>query len=318
MATKTATIKLNDGHEFPFVGLGTFKSTGEDSIVINAVKTALEAGYRHIDCAWLYGNEALIGRAIKEAIAESNGALKREDIFLVGKVWNSFHSKDQVEVSLNLTLKDLQIDYIDLLLIHWPMGFKDGLEPFPKDSDGKTIFSDVSYIETYQALEKLHKSGKVKSIGVSNFNIQQLQDVLDNCEIKPANNQIETNPYLQNDELIEFCQKNDIVVSCYGPIGARETLKDKPDVPILLENETIVKIAKAHSKSPAQVCIRWGIQRNLVMLPKSVTPSRIIENFQVFDFTLSDEEMLEIKGINQNFRVYAVESLKDHKYYPFK
>lgn len=100
------------------------QSTGEDSIVINAVKTALEAGYRHIDCAWLYGNEALIGRAIKEAIAESNGALKREDIFLVGKVWNSFHSKDQVEVSLNLTLKDLQIDYIDLLLIHWPMGFK--------------------------------------------------------------------------------------------------------------------------------------------------------------------------------------------------
>lgn len=197
------------------------------------------------------------------------------------------------------------------------MGFKEIGEAFPKDSDGKTIFSDVSYIETYKALENLQKLGKAKSIGVSNFNIKQLQDIFDNCESKPVNNQVELNPYLQNEELVEFCQKNGVVVSCYGPIGARAMLTDKNDVPILLEDETILKIAGRHNKSPAQVCVRWGIQRNLVMIPKSVTPSRIEENFQVFDFNLTDEEMLEIKAINKNFRVYGVESLKEHKYYPF-
>lgn len=310
-------VKFADGVEFPATGLGTFRST--DSVQLKtAIKTAISVGYRHFDCAWLYANEDVIGKALAESIAESNGALKREDFFLVSKVWNTFHSKEQVGVALNKTLSDLNVDYLDLYLVHWPMGFKENTgEAFPKDSHGKTIYSDVNYLETYHALEDLKKAGKIKNIGVSNFNIEQLKDVLENCEIKPVNNQIEVNPYLQNDELIEFCQKNNIAVSCYGPIGAGQTDSKKPGLPVILENETLIKIAKKYNKSTAQVCLRWGLQRNLVMLPKSVTPSRITENFQVMDFSLTDEDMAEIKGINQNLRVYGVESLKNHKYYPF-
>lgn len=311
------SIKLNDGRDFPMVGLGTFRAVDEEGFA-KAIKAAVEAGYRHFDCAWLYKNEAIIGKALKECIAESNGSLKREDFFLCSKVWNTFHSEAQVEVALNETLKDLQVDYVDLYLIHWPMGFKDGsTEAFPKNENGKTIYSDVNYLETYRALEKLVKAGKIKSIGVSNFNIQQLQDVLDNCEIKPVNNQVELNPYLQSDELVEFCKKNNVVVSCYGPIGCGQSETSRADLPTVLEHETIVKIAKKHKKSPAQVCIRWSVQRGLVPLPKSVTPSRIAQNAEVFDFVLTDEEMAEIKALDVNYRFYAVESLKDHKYYPF-
>lgn len=303
------SIKLNDRSTIPLIGLGTFRSIGENVDVKNAIKSALKAGYRHFDLAWLYQNEDIIGTALKEAIVESNGTLKREDLYLVSKVWNTHHSKEQVVVCLNQTLANLKVDYVDLYLVHWPMGFKEGTgEPFPKDSDGNMMFSDVNYLETYKELEKQMKLGKIKSIGVSNFNVKQLQDILDNCEIKPTNNQVEVHPYNQNDELIDFCQKNDIVISCYAPIGAGKDL---------LENETISKIAKKYNKSPAQVCIRWGIQRNLVMLPKSVTPSRIVENSQVFDFALSDSDMAEIKSLNKNSRVYGLENLKHHKYYPF-
>lgn len=312
------SLKMSNGIEFPMIGLGTFRSVGNDEGFIAAIKAAIKSGYRHFDLAWLYGNEDVVGKALKESIDESNGTLKREDLFLVSKVWNTHHSKEQVGVCLNETLTNLQVDYIDLYLVHWPMGFKEQTgSAFPKDENDKTIFSDVNYLETYKAMEELMKLGKIKSIGVSNFNIKQLEDVLANCEIKPVNNQVEVNPYLQNDELIEFCQKKQIVISCYGPIGAGQKSTSNPDIPIILENEVIVKIGKKYNKSPAQVCIRWGIQRNLVMLPKSVTPSRILENAQVFDFTLSDEDMLEMKGLNHNMRVYGVESLKSHKYYPF-
>jgi diketogulonate reductase-like aldo/keto reductase len=159
-----------------------------------------------------------------------------------------------------------------------------------------------------QAMEKLAKAGKIKSLGLSNFNAQQLQDVLDNCEIKPVTNQIELNPYLQSDELVEFCKQNNIAVTCYGPIGCGQAHTQRPGLPTVLENETIIEIAKAHNKSPAQVCIRWSIQKGLVPLPKSVTPSRISQNIEVFDFSLTGEEMLKIKALGEvNYRFYAVE-----------
>lgn len=311
------SIKLNDGNMIPQVGLGTFR--GSDAEMNCAVKAALKAGYRHFDCAWLYQNEKSVGQAIKEAIIESNGELKREDIVLVGKVWNTFHSKEQAEISLDITLKDLQVDYIDLFLIHWPMGFKEGTnEPFPKDENGEMLFSDINYTETWRALESFKKQGKCKSIGVSNFNIKQLQDIMDNCEIKPAMNQIEVNPYVQSYDLVEFCQKNDIVVSIFGPIGAGKSgYDDMPELAALLENETIQKLSKKYDKSSAQICLRWAIDRNLVVLPKSVTPSRIIENITLFDFKLSGEDMAEMKKLDHNLRIYPVKNLSHHKYYPF-
>jgi diketogulonate reductase-like aldo/keto reductase len=303
----------------PLIGLGTFRTADDKSGLINAIKHAIKIGYRHIDGAWLYSNEDVIGQAIKEAIEESEGKLKREDLFLVSKVWNTFHSKDLVRKCLDETLKNLGVDYIDLYLVHWPMGFAEntGLGAFPKDVEGNRLYSDVHYLETYKAMEELLKEGKIKQIGVSNFNISQLQDVLNNCEIKPVNNQIEVNPYLQNDKLIEFCQKNKIAVSAYGPIGAGQKSTTKPDLPILLENGTIVNLGKKYGKSPAQICLRWCLQRNIIVLPKSVTPSRIEDNFQIFDFNLNDQDMLEIKGLNQNYRNYGVEMLSNHKFYPF-
>ena len=157
-------------------------------------------------------------------------------------------------------------------------------------------------------MEELAKEGKIKSLGVSNFNIRQLKEVLDNCEIKPVNNQVEVNPYFQNSKLIEFCQANNIVVSAFGPIGGgQDSYSKKPDLKVILQNEVLIEIGKKYNKSPAQVAIRWGVQKNLVMLPKSTTESRILENAQVFDFSLSDEDMASIKALDQNLRVYAVE-----------
>lgn len=312
------TLKLSNGLNMPMIGLGTFRTADSKKAFKESLKYAMSVGYRHIDGAWLYDNEEEIGEAIRESIDESKGTLKREDIFYVDKCWNTFHSKEQVRVAVKESLRRLGLDYIDLYLIHWPMGFKEGTgSPFPKEND-KIQFSDVNYLETYAAMEELVAEGFVKSIGVSNFNVTQLQDVLDHCKIKPVNNQIELNPYLQCEKLIAFCQKNDIVVSAYGPIGAGAQSTTKPDLPILLEHPTISKLAEKYSKTPAQICLRWGIQKNVVMLPKSVTPSRILQNIQVFDFELTSEEMAELKSIDQNYRNYGVENLSEHKYYPFK
>lgn len=304
-------------NNMPLVGLGTFRSD-DKALLKQAVKHAIKVGYRHIDCAWVYGNEDAIGQAIKESIAESNGTLKREDLYIVSKLWNTFHSKHLVKGIFSETLSKLDLQYIDLYLMHWPMGYAENLgESIPKDKDGNRLYSDVHYLETYKAMEELIKEGKVKNLGVSNFNISQIQDILSNCEIKPINNQVEVNPYIQNDKLIDFCQKNSIIVSAYGPIGAGQKSTNRPDLPILLENETLKRIGNKYGKTPAQVCLRWLLQRNLVVLPKSVTPSRIEENIQLFDFSLSVEDMSEIKGLNQNLRNYGVEMTKNHKFYPF-
>ncbi|CAF0941832.1 unnamed protein product [Brachionus calyciflorus] len=295
-------IKLSNGIDFSMIGLGTFRNADDKKMFIEAVKYAIKIGYRHIDGAWLYGIEDAIGQAVREVIEESNGSLKREDLFIVSKIWNTFHSRGEARKCLDEILNNLATPYVDLLLVHWPMGFAEnlGLGPFPKNEQGNRLYSDVHFLETYHALEDFVK-----------------EEVLDNCEIKPVNNQIEITPYLQNKNLVEFCQKNGIVVSAYGPLGAGQKSTTRPDLPVLLENEVLVKIAKKHEKTPAQVCLRWGIQRNIVMLPKSITPKRILENAQIFDFELTDEEMQEISKLDQNYRVYGVEMLANHKYYPF-
>ncbi|RNA34194.1 aldose reductase-like [Brachionus plicatilis] len=312
-------ISLNNGIEFPLVGLGTFRNADDKKSFKEAVKYAIKSGYRHLDGAWLYDIEDAIGEAIKEVIQESNGDLKREDLFIVSKIWNTFHSREAARQCLNEILANLGTSYVDLLLVHWPMGFSEnlGMGPFPKDEQGNRLYSDVHYLETYRALEEFLKEGKAKSIGVSNFNIKQLQDVLDNCEIKPVNNQIEVTPYLQNDKLVEFCQKNGVVVSAYGPLGGSQKSTNRPDLPIVLENPVIVNIGKKYGKTPAQICLRWCIQRNIVVLPKSSNPQRMVQNVQIFDFELSEQDMQDIKKLEQNYRVYSVESLKDHKFYPF-
>jgi aldehyde reductase len=312
------TKKLCNGMQIPVVGLGTYKEENEEKLV-NAVKAAIKAGYRHFDCAHIYFNEQHIGKAIRESIQESNGALKREDFFIVSKLWNTFHSQEKVNASIDDILKRLGLDYLDLYVIHWPMGFKEDVGDYPVGPDGKLIPSDIHYTDTYRYMEDLVAKGKTKMIGVSNFNIQQLKDILGMCKIKPVCNQFEVNPLWQNIELVDFCKSQDVAVVAYAPLGAPDRGWSKAGDPVPLENPRILQLAKTYNKTPAQIILKWLLQRDLVVIPKSVTPSRIQENINLFDFTLTNEDMDVFKDfLKEQFRFYVFDQSNNHPFYPFK
>ncbi|RWS13418.1 aldose reductase-like protein [Dinothrombium tinctorium] len=311
-----ASLKLNNGASMPVLGLGTWQSPPNQ--VYEAVRYAIEeAGYRHIDCALIYQNEAEVGKAIKYVI--DKGVVKREDLFIVSKCWCTYHSRDRVMLGCKESLSKLGLDYLDLYLIHWPMGFAEGSELVPVDESGNFIFSDVDYVETWQGMEDCYNAGLVKSIGLSNFNSDQIKRVLSVAKIKPVNNQVECHPYLNNAKLIDFCRKHDIVVTAYAPLGTPGRHWAKPDEPSLLEDRVIKSIAEKHHKTPAQVAIRYQIQRDVIVIPKSVTPSRILENSQVFDFELSAEEMAAIDKLDRGLRLYPTTKamIEGSKYNPF-
>ncbi|WP_342434150.1 aldo/keto reductase [Neobacillus sp. FSL H8-0543] len=260
-------VILNNGLKMPQLGYGVWKIADDQATA--AVAKALEAGYTSIDTAMLYKNEVGVGKAIKET------AIPREELFITTKVWNSDHGYEDTLRAFDLSLERLGLDYVDLYLIHWPT---------PKYDE---------YVNTYKALEKLYRDGRVKAIGVCNFEIEHLERILKECDIKPVVNQIECHPYLSQMELKDFCRKHDIFVEAWSP------LEQGGEV---LQDDVITKIAKSHSKSPAQVILRWHLQNNTIVIPKSVTPSRIEENINVFDFELTAEEMGEINNLNRNRR----------------
>ncbi|MED3667271.1 aldo/keto reductase [Geobacillus stearothermophilus] len=257
---------LHNGVQMPWVGLGVYKvKEGEE--VKSAVRTALEIGYRHIDTAAFYENEEGVGQAIRES------GIPREQVFVTTKVWNTDQGYETTLKAFDASLKKLGFDYVDLYLVHWPVKGK--------------------YKETYKALEKLYKDGYVRAIGVSNFQIHHLQDVLADCEIKPMVNQVEYHPRLTQKELQAFCRENDIQLEAWSPLMRGE----------ILTEPTIVEIGKKYGKTPAQVVLRWDLQHGVVTIPKSVTPARIKENADIFDFSLTDEEMKQIDALNLNKRV---------------
>ncbi|WP_158861386.1 aldo/keto reductase [Lunatibacter salilacus] len=292
-------ITFANGDKMPMLGLGTWKSAPGE--VFQAVLWALEAGYRHIDCAAIYQNEKEVGEALAKAF--SDGLVKREDVFITSKLWNNVHEEHMVEVGLDQTLADLKLDYVDLYLIHWPVSLKSEVM-FPKEGDDYLTYEQVPLTSTWSGMEKLKKSGKARHIGVSNFNIAKLNMILQSAELAPEMNQIELHPYLPQYRLLDFCKNKGIAVTAYSPLGSGDRPKGRrsDDDPVLLEEKSIHEIAKKHSVSPAQVLISWAIHRNTAVIPKSVSNERIKQNLASKDIILDSSDMEKIKTINHKFR----------------
>ena len=293
------TISLNSGDVIPAFGLGTWKS--EPDVVYEAVKEAIKVGYRHIDCAAIYCNEEEVGRALSDVIAE--GVVKREELWITSKLWNNSHAPEDVKAALEKTLSDLQLDYLDLYLIHWPVHQKK--EVFLPEGDDIFIpYDDIPIIDTWRAMEELVKKDKLKTIGVSNFNIPKLERLLNEAEIKPVMNQVEGHPYLQQPELLDYCRSQYVALTAYSPLGSpdRPEQMKADDEQSLLENEVIVSVAERNGVSAGQVLIAWAVQRGTVVIPKSANAVRIAQNLEASEMTLSEEDMADIAKLDTGYR----------------
>uniref|UniRef100_W5MHR3 alcohol dehydrogenase (NADP(+)) n=1 Tax=Lepisosteus oculatus TaxID=7918 RepID=W5MHR3_LEPOC len=293
-------LTLSIGHKMPLIGLGTWKSA--PGLVKQAVLCALDCGYRHFDCAAAYGNEREVGEALLERVGTGK-QIKREEVFVTSKLWNTKHHPEDVESSCRKTLAELSLQYLDLYLIHWPMAFERGEVLMPRNDDGTMRHGDTHYRDTWKVMEGLLDQGLVKAIGLSNFNAKQIDDILSICKYKPVVNQVECHPYLIQKELLKYCHDHGIALTAYSPLGSPDRPWTSPGEPQLLDDPQILAIAGRYGKTPAQVILRWQVQRGVVCIPKSTTPSRIQQNIQVFDFTLSNDDMKQIECFNRNERL---------------
>ncbi|KAJ9664919.1 H/ACA snoRNP pseudouridylase subunit [Coniosporium apollinis] len=274
-------LPLNTGASIPALGLGTWQSAPGE--VKKAVSHAISVGYRHIDCAYVYGNEDEVGEGLREAFASG---VKREDLFITTKLWCTFHSR--AEEGLDLSLKALGLDYVDLYLMHWPCPMNpNGNDPkFPKLPDGsRDLDKSWSHVDTWKAMEKLPSTGKVKAIGVANYSVKYLEELLPHASVTPAVNQIENHPYLPQQEIVDFCKSKGIHITAYSPLGSTGSP--------LFKEEGVQEVAKKHNVSVGCVLLSYHIARGSSVLAKSVTPSRIEENKNIIKLDSSDMESLE-------------------------
>jgi alcohol dehydrogenase (NADP+) len=294
------TLSFLNGDQMPILGLGTWKS--EPGEVYYAVKEAIRIGYRHIDCAMLYGNEVEIGKAIRDAINE--GQVTREELWITSKLWCNAHGRDNVAGALKKTLQDLGLDYLDLYLIHWPIPLKPS-SIFPSSAADFESPVEVPIQSTWEGMEGAVSAGLTRHLGVSNFSAKKIRDLLPHCKIKPEVNQVELHPLLQQPELVKYCASQGIHITAYSPLGSsdRPDFVKAPDAPVLLDNPVIRSVADGRSCTPAQVLLAWHVQRGISVIPKSVTPSRLRENFAAAEIELSPADLERIAGLDQNYRL---------------
>lgn len=290
---------FDNGDRMPRLGLGTWKS--EPGEVGRAVREALAAGYRHVDCAPIYGNEAEVGEAFEAAF--DAGDVARDDLWVTSKLWCDAHQPEHVIPALETTLEDLRLDYLDLYLVHWPVAFRHGLDR-PRSADDFFTLEELPHEVTWAKMEEAVERGLCRHVGVSNFSPDAVSSLLDAGEIGPEVLQVELHPYLQQDELLAFCRTAGIFVTAYSPLGSPdrpESMKGKSE-PTLLDNPTIAEVAEKHDATPAQVLIRWAMERGTSVIPKSVNAERIRENLAAADLRLDDEDMERIAGLDRHFR----------------
>jgi alcohol dehydrogenase (NADP+) len=290
---------LPSGQRIPALGLGTWKSL--PGAVYAAVKEALAVGYRHIDCAPAYLNEPEVGKALADAL--TTGTLSRQDLWLTSKLWNNAHAPEQVQPALEKTLEDLQVASLDLYLIHWPVLFKPGVL-FPRRGEDYLALDSIPVVETWKALEDCVAKGLTRNIGVCNFSIKKLDALCRQATIGPVMNQIELHPYLQQQQMLDYCREHQIHLTAYSPLGSgdRPAGMKKNGEPTLLDNPVILAIAAKHQATPGQVLLSWGLGRETIVIPKSVNPDRLRQNLAAADLNLDSQDMADIAALDQGYR----------------
>ncbi|PLB54721.1 putative NAD(P)H-dependent D-xylose reductase xyl1 [Aspergillus steynii IBT 23096] len=304
MSVQTPTIKLNNGTEMPIVGFGLWKL--DTKTCADQVYSAIKSGYRLLDGACIYENESQCGDGVARAINE--GIVKREDLFIVSKLWNNFHDADKVEPITRRQLQDWKIDYFDLFLMHFPISLEyvDPAVQYPPPDGPEFPPGRASVQETWLAMEKLVSAGLTKGIGISNFNGGLILDLLKYANIRPATLQIEHHPYLTQEQLVNWVQGQGIAITAYSSFGPSSYVEldteDAKHTPLLFEHPAVVQLAEKYAKTPAQIVLRWATQRGIAVIPKSGNTQRLAQNLSVTDFDLSAEDLKSISAMNRNLR----------------
>lgn len=289
------TLTFENGDTLPQLGLGTWKS--EPGEVGAAVLQALQLGYRHLDGAFIYGNEKEIGEALQKAFAD--GIVQREELWITSKLWNDAHAPDDVKPAVQKTLADLQLEQLDLYLMHWPVAHRPGVM-LPKAASDMVPLDELPLATTWAAMEQLVQEGLVKHIGVSNFSVPKLRALVDGAAHKPEMNQVEMHPYLQQPELVAYCQEAGVHLTAYSPLGSPGTRPG--DTLVLLQDEVVGTIADAKGCSAAQVLLAWALARGTAVIPKSVNPERLAQNLAATDVALTDDEMAQLAALDRHRR----------------
>ena len=290
------TLAFKNGDQMPVLGLGTWKSAPGE--VYDAVREAIRAGYRHIDCASIYGNEAEVGQALADAMAA--GEVTRRELWITSKLWGDAHGNDRVAGALQQTLERLRLDFLDLYLIHWPVALKPGVQMPTLATD----FAPIPIADTWQGMQAALREGRTRHIGVSNFSREKLAALIDRAELKPEVNQIELHPFLSQSDLLAYCSQQGVQITAYSPLGSgdRPALLKGKDEPSLLAHPVVLAIAAEHAATPAQVLLAFHVQRGISVVVKSVRPQRLRENFAAATLTLTSNEIDRLVGLNRNYR----------------